>query len=168
MKRFVNLVERYLIRIIVLSLVALVVVQGLMTRDEFRLYLSLGEKLEGQKVELPAAANNEAAAPENQSTTTSVPTVKSPQAVITITLDKFSSLPKAFILVNDRKTKDFSEKEVRLELAAGDTVEIDATSYNFPVSFKIKDVSSNVAYPQVDQIFQANQGIVMLGKVIVK
>jgi hypothetical protein len=168
LKRFVNLVEKYLIRLIVLSLVALVVVQGLMTRDEFRLYLSLGEKLEGQKLELPVINNNESAANDNEKTPTTAPTVKSPQAIITISLEKFSSLPKAFILVNDRKMKDFSDKDIKLELSAGDTIEIDATSYNFPVSFKIKDVSSNVAFPQINQVFQANQGIVMLGKVIVK
>lgn len=155
-------------RLIVLSLVGLVVVQGLMTRDDFRLYLSLGEKLEGQKLELPVANNSESADTGQQTPQTTASNVKSPQAVVSFSLEKFSSLPKAFILVNDRKVKEFAEKDVSLELSAGDTVEIDATAYNFPVSFKVKSLSPNVAYPQINQVFLANQGIVMVGKVIVK
>lgn len=139
-----------------------------MTRDDFRLYLSLGEKLEGQKLELPVSNNNESANNEQKTPQTAASSVKSPQAVVVFSLEKFSSLPKAFILVNDRKVKEFAEKEITLELAAGDTIEIDATAYNFPVSFKVKSLSSNVAFPQINQVFQANQGIVMVGKVIVK
>lgn len=169
MKHFMNLVEKHLIRLIVLSLVGLVVVQGLMTRDNFRLYLSLGEKMEGQNLDLPAVNNSRNGSPaEQESSPASAAGVKSPRAVVDISLDKFSSLPRAFILVNDRKYKDFSEKEIRLELNGGDTIEIDATAYNFPVSFKIKGASGNVAYPEINQVFQANQGIVMVGKVIVK
>lgn len=55
-----------------------------------------------------------------------------------------------------------------LELAAGDIVEIDTTFYSFPVSFLIKETSSNVAYPEKNQVYNANQGIVMVGKIIVK
>ena len=46
-------------RFLILGLVALVVVQGLMTNDNIRFYLSLGERLEGQKVTVPTAVSSD-------------------------------------------------------------------------------------------------------------
>lgn len=169
MKKYINLVEKYLIRIIVLFLVALVVVQGVMTRDDLRLYLSLGERLEGQYIGQPALNKSPDSAPAVQNEGDGEKAVReSPQAQLTISIERFASLPKAVILVNHHPYREFTEKEMRLELAAGDIVEIDTTFYSFPVSFLIKETSSNVAYPEKNQIYQANQGIVMVGKIIVK
>ncbi|MEN6390539.1 MAG: hypothetical protein ABFD04_08975 [Syntrophomonas sp.] len=168
MKKYINLVEKYLIRIIVIFLVALVVVQGLMTRDDLRLYLSLGERLEGQYIGQPALNKSEDPTPSVQNDSSDGKARESPQAQLTISIERFSSLPMAVILVNHRHYREFTEKEMRLELAAGDIVEIDTTFYSFPVSFSIKDTSSNVAYPEKNQVYQANQGIVMVGKIIVK
>ncbi len=168
MKRFVILVEKYLIRIVILSAVALVVVQGMMTRDDYRFYLSVGERMEGQKYEQVLGKDGESLSSNSQEIAASQAQTQSPDAVLTISLDKFSSLPRAFVLVNHRKASDFSEKQVRLELMAGDVVEIDATYYNFPVAFKVTDTSANISSPQKNQTFQTNQGIVMLGKVVVK
>ncbi|MEQ8175314.1 MAG: hypothetical protein ABRQ26_09630 [Syntrophomonadaceae bacterium] len=169
MKKYINLVEKYLIRIIVIFLVALVVVQGLMTRDDLRLYLSLGERLEGQYIGQPALNKSEDLTPSVQNDSSDEKAAReSPQAQLTISIERFSSLPRAVILVNHRPYREFTEKDMRLELAAGDIVEIDTTFYSFPVSFSIKDTSSNVAYPEKNQVYQANQGIVMVGKIIVK
>lgn len=169
MKKYINLVEKYLIRFIVLFLVALVVVQGLMTRDDLRLYLSLGERLEGQYIGQPAIneSPDPASAVQNLGDSDKA-SRESPQAQLTISVERFASLPRAVILVNHHPYREFTEKEMSLELAAGDIVEIDTTFYSFPVSFLIKETSSNVAYPEKNQIYQANQGIVMVGKIIVK
>lgn len=169
MKKYINLVEKYLIRIIVIFLVALVVVQGLMTRDDMRLYLSIGEKLEGQYIGQPALNKNQDPGPSAQNDKSDKKAVReSPQAQLTISIERFSSLPRAVVLINHHPYREFTEKEMRLELAAGDIVEIDTTFYSFPVSFIVKEISSNVAYPEKNQIYQANQGIVMVGKIIVK
>ncbi|WP_054696913.1 hypothetical protein [Syntrophomonas palmitatica] len=87
---------------------------------------------------------------------------------MTISIDKFSSLPLAKVLVNDKEVKTFKQKEVQVKLMAGDKIEIDSSAYNFPIEYRIKDVSPNLAYPQKDAYFTVDQGIVMLGKVIVK
>lgn len=169
MKKYINLVEKYLIRIIVIFLTALVVVQGLMTRDDLRLYLSLGERLEGQYIGQPALNESQEPEPSVPNDNSAQKAVReSPRAQLTISIERFSSLPRAVILVNHHPYREFTEKEMRLELAAGDVVEIDTTFYSFPVSFLIKDTSSNVAYPEKNQVYQANQGIVMVGKIIVK
>ena len=47
------------VRLLIFSFVALVAVQGLMTNDGIRFYLSLGERLEGQMAVLETAAITE-------------------------------------------------------------------------------------------------------------
>lgn len=169
MKKYIDLVEKYLIRIIVLFLMALVVVQGMMTRDDLRLYLSLGERLEGQYIGQPALNESQDPTPSARNDNLDQnPVGESPRAQLTISIERFSALPRAVVLVNHHPYREFTEKEMLLELAAGDIVEIDTTFYSFPVSFVIKNTSSNVAYPEKNQVYQANQSIVMVGKIIVK
>jgi hypothetical protein len=91
LRKFINRVEKYLIRLITLSLIAVVVSQGLMTNEPFRLYLSWGERLEGQLFEYPAIAENPNQTPPAK--------VVSPDAVLTIAIEQYSALPKSIILV---------------------------------------------------------------------
>jgi len=161
LKKIINRVEKYIIRFAVLSMVLMVIAQGLMTADPIRFFLSWGERMEGENLELPASI----AEPESSTTAGEV---KSPQARFSITVDKFSSLPLAKILVNGKEKYAFTAQPLTVEANAGDTIEIDSTAYNFPLNYKIGSVSTNLAYPQRGQSFAANQTIVMLGKIIVK
>jgi hypothetical protein len=160
LKDFVNRVEKGLIRFAVLSLLVMVLVQGLMTADPIRFYLSWGERMEGQTVSFPVASPGEDPPPVGE--------MKSPQTRLTIAVDKFSSLPKAKVLINGKEKYKFTEKQVTVEIYAGDTIEIDSSAYNFPIDYKIASISPNLAFPSRGQTFTANQTIVMLGKVIVK
>lgn len=160
MRRFADLVEKYLIRTIIISLVLLVLVQGLMTKDTWRFYLSFGERLEGQVIEYPVNTTDEDAE--------SNAPVESPYAILVISTENNLALPKAKVLVNNKELANFTQNEVQLNLMAGDIVEIDTTSYNFPVEFKITQVSDNISFPERDKSYTANQGLVMIGKIIVK
>lgn len=165
MQKLIDKLEKYLIRSIVLGLVVLVVVQGLMTRDPWRMYLSWGEKMEGQSIGLPASSDkNESPAVENNNE----PAVNSPRAQLTLSLQKFSSLPKASIIINGEKRTDFTDKEVDIEVTAGDVLEIDSSLYDFPVEYKITNISNNLAFPDKGKVYTANQSMVMIGKIIVK
>lgn len=165
MPKFFEKVEKYLIRSIVLGLVLMVIVQGLMTQEPWRMYLSWNERMEGQNIEMPASTAPEKSklSPENRQAG-----MQSPQAMLTISLQKFSSLPKTSILVNGKTAGCFNEKEIKLQVNGGDVLEIDSTFYNFPVNFHIDSVSENMAFPKKDADYTANQSIVMIGKVIVK
>jgi hypothetical protein len=140
----------------------MVLAQGLMTADPIRFFLSWSERMEGQNLELPVSY------PQPKETPVVVEEPKSPQTMLTIAVDKYSSLPKAKILINGREKFNFSEKQVKIDIMAGDTVEIDSSAYNFPIDYKIVSVSSNLASPSPNQTYTANQTIVMVGKVIVK
>lgn len=165
MPKFFEKVEKYLIRSIVLGLVLMVIVQGLMTQDSWRMYLSWNERMEGQNIELPASTAHEKSKVPQDNLQASL---QSPQAMLTISLQKFSSLPRASVLVNGKAAGCFNEKEVRLQINGGDVLEIDSTFYNFPVNYHIESVSENMAFPKKDADYTGNQSIVMIGKVIVK
>jgi len=161
-------IEKYLVRAVVLGIVLLVVVQAALTQDPLRFYLSLGERVEGQKTEYPAGVIGEGELQQQVDKPDREEGVASPWAKITISLEDYSMLARARVLVNNEEVASFTGKNVELKVMAGDIVEIDSTYYNFPVSFKITAVSSNLAAPSLNQSFTSNQGIVMLGKVVVK
>lgn len=166
MKRFVEKVEKFLVRAIILAVLIIVVVQGAMTKDSWRFYLSLGERLEGQTIEFPV--NNFPADSRKNSANLNGQALQSPHAEITLQVEKFSSLPHAIIMVNGEERAKFANGEVVLQLNAGDVVEIDSSYYDFPLSFTIKDCSPNLAYPEKGKTFTSNQSIAMIGKIIVK
>lgn len=165
-KKVITRVEKYLIRTIVISLLVIVVVQGIMTHDPLRLYLSWSERMEGQVVEYPVASNAANSTREKQQP--DILKARSPQAGIILTIEDFSSLPRTIVLVNGSEKARFKNKEVKLLVQAGDVLEIDSRAYNFPVKYKIKNVSANLSFPDQGTVYTANQGIVMIGKIIVK
>lgn len=154
-------VERILMRLVVIALVAVVVVQGVMTNDQARFYLSWSERMEGQALNLEEADRGTAPSTPTQS-------VVAPQALLTLGVKDFSSLPKARVLVNGQEYSAFNSSKVELKISPQDVVEIDSTAYNFPVEFQVISRSPNLAYPRQGQIYAANQSMVMVGKIIVK
>ncbi len=161
MKDYIRKIEKGLMKFVVLGIVIMVVVQGFMSVDPIRLYLSWGERMEGEPIQLPVATTSENADPDADQAI-------SPQARVAIEISQFSSLPRAQILVNGQTKAAFTGKRATVTVDAGDTIEIDATAYNFPIEFNIAAVSSNLAFPEKGQVYAANQGIVMIGKSIVK
>lgn len=161
MRKIFEKVEQSLIRLIVIGLIAVVVVQGVMTNDQVRFYLSWAERMEGQALNL--AEEGIAVPPEYASSA-----VTSPQALLTLGIKEFSSLPKAVVLVNGKETDYFKDAQVELRINAQDVVEIDSTAYNFPVEYIVLNRSPNLSYPRQGQVFNANQSLVMVGKIIVK
>lgn len=160
MKNFVERMERYIIRLVVTGLVLMITVQAVMTQDQYRMYLSWGERLEGESLKYPVnvAHHDEQLSPE----------AVSPDAVIVLSINKYSSLPQAVVMVNGEEKTTFNAREIRLKLKAGDVLEIDTTHYNFPIEFKVTELSNNVAFPRKGQTWTGHQGLTMLGKIIVK
>jgi hypothetical protein len=159
LKRLVEQVEKYLIRMAALSLLVLVLVQGAMTSDPIRFYLSWGERLEGQTISFPVHAAKE---------TDEAKSYKSGCGYISISSEKYSSLPRTGILVNGVLVRYLDARTVEIEVRAGDTIAIDSRAYEFPIDYKITASSSNMAYPEKGQVYTTNQSLVTVGEVIVK
>lgn len=163
LKNFLNAIEKFLIRLAVLSMITIVVVQGMMTIDPLRFYLSWAERMEGQSFEYPVANTTESAESKNNDYESSAAL-----ATFTMEIEQYASLPESKILINGQEKYAFKEKNILIEVHAGDLLEIDSSYYNFPVKYKISSCSSNLAYPKKDQVFTGNQGVVMIGEIIVK
>lgn len=155
-------VEKYLMRLVVVSLVMVVVAQGLMTDDSTRFYMSWSERMEGQNLPTPVVVPDDKLSPSTNAD------IKSPEALLTIELSQYTSAPQAKILINGQSRYSFSRQQVLIRVKAGDTVEIDASNCRVPLDFKIVSGSANLAYPNQGQVFSGNQSMVMIGKIIVK
>jgi hypothetical protein len=154
--------EKYLMRLVMVSLILVVVAQGLMTDDSTRFYMSWSERMEGQNLPTPVIV------PDDKISSATNATIKSPEALLTIELSQYASAPQAKILINGQARYRFSRQQVLIRVKAGDTVEIDTSDCPLPLNFKITSGSSKLAYPKQGQVFSGNQSIVMIGRIIVK
>ncbi|MGE5423059.1 MAG: hypothetical protein ACM3QW_07330 [Ignavibacteriales bacterium] len=157
--RVLDEVEKYLIRLVVFGLIALVTVQGAMTSDSIKFYLSLGEHLEGKNVEAPAAAVDDLSA---------YTMLNSDVASITIDTVDYTSLNKAFLVVNGHRQGNFSEGRLTTDVSSGDVIEIDTSWYSHPVQFKVVRTSSNLRFPSEGFSITADQSMTVIGKTILK
>jgi len=150
------------VRLLIFSFIALVVVQGLMTNDGIRFYLSLGERLEGQVALVETAAITESGE------ILEIPTSTSSPGSIYLELQDYTYLDKVRILINGREMGRMSSSRVKLYVTAGDVLEIDTQAYNHPVTLKVTGVSSNLAFPEEGMTITSHQAVTMVGKVRVK
>lgn len=164
MKEWINRVERIVIRLLALSLLLMVLVQGVMTVDPLRFYLSWGERMEGQKIEFPVQAGD-----QNRQLGTVDEVINDPgEALLVLSIKDYTALPRTRVLVNNKEKGSFDKQEIQLLVRAGDRVEIDSSFYKHPVEYKVISVSSNLAYPEKGAVYSANGTVVMLGEIIVK
>jgi hypothetical protein len=156
-----DLVEKYLIRLAALSVLLLVLVQGLMTSDPIRFYLSWGERLEGQTISFPVNATEQTLIEEMNR-----PGLSS--GLVRISTGKYASLPRAGIMVNGKIKKYFDRQIIEIEVRGGDKISIDSTFYRYPIAYEITACSNNLAFPCKGQTYVADQSVVMIGEVVVK
>jgi len=164
MARWDNCWEQFLRRGAVLLAIVLVLVQGAMLDDDVRYRLSLGEQLEGRPVNEQSYQSIQAA---SDSVLTGEETV-SPWAEVEVEMLQFTSLPRAQVLVNGQWAGSFTEPKLRLRVMGADDIEIDTSSYEFPIQFRIKKVSVNVVQPSAGSIYKSDGGRIYVGKIMVK
>lgn len=155
-------IGKKLVRFLIFGLVSLVLVQGLMTKDNIRFYLSLGERLEGQKVAVPATVTGDPGDIEEIPCTTSSP------GSFVLALEDYSSLDKVRLLVNGQEMGRMSSNRIKLYVTLGDVIEVDTQAYDHPVTLKITNVTPNLTFPQEGMVITSQQALSMLGKVQVK
>ncbi|MGE5454304.1 MAG: hypothetical protein ACM3O9_03815 [Methylocystaceae bacterium] len=151
-------------RLAVLLVLILVLVQGAMLNDDVRYRLSIGEQFEGRPVTEQSSRTIQAA---SDSVTTGEEMV-SPWAEVELEMLHFSSLPRAMVLVNGQWAGSFTEPKLRLRVMGSDDIEIETSSYDFPVQFRINKASVNLVQPCIGDIYKSNHGRIFVGKVMVK
>lgn len=155
-------IGKRVVRFLIFGLVALVVVQGLMTNDSIRFYLSLGERLEGQEVTVPAAVSSDS------EEIGEIPCSTSSPGSFYLELQDYTSLDKVRLLVNGQEIGRMSSSRVKLYVTSGDVIEIDTQAYNHPITLTITGVTPNLAFPEEGMTITSQQAVSMLGKVKVK
>jgi hypothetical protein len=162
LQRFFERAEKYILRLAVLSMVLVVLAQGAMTAEPWRWYMSWAERMEGAPVEY--VVQQEAVRYSYEENAALLPGT----GLVTFSIEPFSALPRSRLLVNGTERAVFSEPLVMLSVAPGDTIEIDSSYYQFPVTYKVEAVSDNLAFPEAGQSYSVQQNVVVIGKTIVK
>jgi len=152
---FIEEVEKYLIRAIVVGVILLVLVQTFFLQDPTQFYMSFSEKL-NQEV-----TNFNRIYPEARPTSGEIAVF----STVTIRLENFSSLQKAKLLINDRVVTDFRDKQVTVRVNPQDVISIDGSYYTHRLVFKVVSVSNNVAQPKAGKIVEVYQNQVSLDPV---
>ncbi len=160
--RLMDEIGKKLLHVLIFGLVSLVLVQGLMTEDRFRFYLSLGERLEGQKVPVSTAMFSDEDLIEEIPCSTSSP------GSFSLSLQSYSSLEKARLLINGQEIGRMSSNRIELYVTSGDVIEIDTLAYDHPVTLKVTNVTPNLTFPQEGMLFTSHQALSMLGKIQVR
>ncbi|MGE5415163.1 MAG: hypothetical protein ACM3UZ_00090 [Acidobacteriota bacterium] len=158
--RIIDEVLRFLTRAVIVGAVLLVVVQGLMTNDKTRFYLSFEERIDGQQIKVPALAHSGSTIKQDKA--------KMRSGTVTLELADYSALGKAIVLVNGQAQASFTDRKVILPVQPGDMIEIDTTSYNKPVTFKVTAVSNNIAFPHPGILLISDGAITLLGEIKVR
>lgn len=154
-------IERVLVRLAVFGLMALVLVQGMMTHDSIRFYMSLGERMEGRKMDVSVAALKDLDVPQPETPVMA----SSYSGSFTLVLQDYTSLDQARVLVNGQVRGRFSNPCLKINVTPGDTVEVDTQAYRHPVRFRIEKVSSSLQFPVEGMTFTSDQ-VTMIGKVV--
>lgn len=161
MRRFLERIERIILRLAVLSLVAVVLTQGVIAVGSLRWTLRWSERLEdipvGYVVQ-PAAYQG-----SREENITLWPPV-----MITFGISPFSALPQSRLLVNGVERARFSQPVVVVSVNPGDMVEVDSRYYRFPVTYTVDSGSSGLISPQPGRTYTAQQNVVILGRVVVQ
>ncbi len=160
MKKKLDQIGKFLLHTAIFFMVAMVVLQGAVTLQPLNLFAGWSEKMSGGQI-LPVTTMQEPLEREPSATeTTSLE-----QVSLTLELQEIAALPFCRVLVNGEESGCFQEQTVQLSLSEGDMLEIDATYYNFPIVFRVTSGSDNLIHPSLNQQFQVQQGIVLLGEV---
>ncbi|WP_425061109.1 hypothetical protein SCACP_18820 [Sporomusa carbonis] len=169
-------IDRLLIRLATVAIIALLASQTLMISGETRKYLSLVDKLEGEQITSPAtmyAADvpwpdpNKSMNTVNKVVARSMRTLR-PGKDIVIRMINPPANADAIVTVNGETVGNFGKGKVEVKIYDGDYLEIDATNVKVPTQFIIDTRRDDIIFP-VDGIMLEGRGtVISVGKVIFK
>lgn len=153
--------EHFLFRAALSLLVLLIVTQVVMSNENVRYFLSMVDQREGVPLE-DYEENQPVISPSN--------TIGSDEEyfVLLAAQAEASSLEDLKVIINNEKVYSFLDNQARINVHLGDVIEIDGSSYGFPVKVMVSDVSEALA-PTLSQAFVITYGTIeLLGWVIVE
>jgi len=150
--------ERTFIRLLVLGfiLVAIsqVLIPAIFMSDPLARSMILNDSFEGERY---SGLNQEPI--ENAMKT------KGYAATITLSIENYSSMQKAKILVNEQPVADFQNRIVTIGVNDGDKIAIDGSFYKRSFRVKIVEASANLDKPELEQEFLVRSKKLSIGQV---
>ena len=77
------------------------------------------------------------------------------------------SLPKAYVLVNGKRSGDFSAGQCTLRVYDGDIIDIDCTAYGRQLNFTLQPISSSLVTSYLEQTVSCRQNCVSAGVIVI-
>jgi len=151
-------VERFLMHVVILGLVALTLVQTLHTNRTARRMLNLVEGLEGIPWEHVTAWTND------RDLATPVAAMATP-IVLTVVCITTREVPNVRLLVNGRPVGTFKDGSVSATVLPGQSIEIDASQTTTALSFRVVGPSDLIS-PALGTSITTNRSIEPLGAIM--
>ncbi|MBP2634236.1 MAG: hypothetical protein H6Q72_143 [Firmicutes bacterium] len=176
-RKYYITVDQLLIRLTTIAIILLLAVQALLLHDETRKYLSLVDKLEGDRLTTPStmyAANISLTEPNKTFSMVNKVIAKSIRSLrsgknITIRMITPNITGDAILTINGEIAGDFAKKKLEVTVYDGDYLEIDVTKLKGKPAQFIIDTHKNDLVAPVDGILLESQSdIITIGKVIFK
>lgn len=176
-RKYYVTVDQLLIRLATIAVILLLTVQVLLLHAETRKYLSIVDKLEGDRITTPStmyAANISLNEPNRTFSMVDKVIAKSirslrPGKDITIRLITPDATGDAVLTINGEIAGDFAAKKLAVTVYDGDYLEIDATKLKGKSAQFIIDTHKSDLLSPLDGILLESRGdIITIGKVIFK
>ena len=143
--------EKVLVFFAALGIVAVITVQILLPSGLLNAYVTVNGSLGGAALD------------------TSLPVVYDDTELfgnITIEIMGYHSLPQAQVLVNEKSSGNFQEKQVTVRVYAGDVVAVDASAYERAVTFRVVRASANINTSYLQENITVNSTKAKVGEVL--
>lgn len=150
-ERWVEPVEKYLIRAAVVGVLLLVIAQGLMYNNTTEFYMGFSQLL-----------NREVAQFDSEYPQARVTGTSAAFATVTLKLTNYSSLQKAKLLVNGKEVTDFRDSQVTIRVNPGDEIAVDGSFYTHQLNLVVAAVSENIGVPATGEEIVVRQNVVTL------
>lgn len=144
--RLAAVVEKALVRIAVLGLIALVVGQAVRADPGDRWLWTFADPLEARPDLLPATA-------------------RPAPLVLTLALEGGEAAPEVAVLVNGRRAAAFSGPSVTVRVSPGDELAVDARCCRRDLRVRVAEASPGLTRPAVGLRIRPGGGIAALGRV---
>lgn len=143
-------IERWLLRTAAFGVLLLVTVQVLLQQDPTRGYLTYIERIEGERLDEPAA----------------IPALAAPRTyVVVIHLISREQAERARLLVNGVPAGDFAQPRLQVQVRVGDVLEVDGSAYQETLRFRITATSRELTRPALGREIATKGDVRSLGSV---
>lgn len=164
---FLEKIESIVKSLIFLGFITLLCIQFALTQMPARQYLSYVDKLEGQRIQGEQANYAEGPLEIREKTVTAKPDTNKSGEIRSLIIYLIDPLPQdgATVLVNRQNVLPFTQGEVNLNIQEGDLLEIDGSSAEKSLKFRIFAPNNDIEIPASDSIVETKGNKVILGEV---